>query len=182
MIYTPQFLWFDLETTCLDEHEGIILEAAAVVADDGPIGRMEPQEAYQAVLCCPGAMRRAEVNDFVLDMHTKNFLWAEAEESKHTLEEVDEGLEYLCRATWGRERVVLAGGSVHFDLRWAKRHLPKFASCLSHRVFDVSTLKQAERFWGLGFQDIKGESHRAMDDALASLAEAKKYRDLRYPS
>jgi len=30
------------------------------------------------------------------------------------------------------------------DIDWCRVHLPKFASCLSHRVFDVSVLKAAE--------------------------------------
>src|SRR5690606_27766948 len=100
----------------------------------------------------------------VRDMHTRNGLLSECMASSTTLEESDEFLHSLCVELTGSDKprgMVLAGGSVHFDLAWSRVHLPRFASCLSHRVFDVSTLKIAERTYGEPFDSIKGDRHRA---------------------
>ncbi len=175
-----QFLWFDLETTGLDPHECSILEWAAVLAEDDRDGDMTPVHEYTAVVKCTESKLHFELDDYVRRMHTKNGLLTECLESDAvSLEESDAFLYGLAEELAGPKPkgIVLAGASVHFDLSFVRVHLPRFASCLSHRVFDVSTLKAAERIWGDDFANIKSDIHRALPDALASLAEVKALRE-----
>lgn len=175
-----QFLWLDLETTGLDPHRCRILEWAVVLAADDRDGDMQPIEQYSSVIHVETGAELPEMDDYVRKMHTENGLLAECFAGGATLAESEAFLVELVggEATRG---VVLAGGSVHFDLGFLRVHMPRFARCLSHRVFDVSTLKAAERTWGEDIGDTKG-GHRALSDVLVSLSEARVLRARRWPA
>lgn len=188
---THEFFWLDLETSGLDPHECVILEWAVVLAADDRGGDMSPIAQYSSVL--QARLHTAEVNGslvyavsqgsddtlssvdpFVVNMHTRNGLWAECAASETTLGESE---DFLIELVGGAETkgVVLAGSSVHFDLGFIREHMPSFAKCLSHRVLDVSTLKLADKAWA-GVAFAKAEAHRALPDVLESLAHAAAIR------
>lgn len=178
---TSKFLWIDLETTGLDPHAGSVLEVALVgVDDDDPA---VPVIAQWSAPVRAGEREYAQADDFVKNMHTVNGLW----QACGSLEAfpLSAAEDVMCKFVRGAapdmpRGIVLAGGSVHFDLAWVRVHFPTFARCLSHRVLDVSTLKAAERTWGAPFEDIKTSEHRALPDVLASLAEARALRARRW--
>ena len=176
-----QFLWLDLETTGLDPRECKILEWAAVLANDGPDGDMSTAEEYTSVIGIDGkeweAIQR-DVDPFVFEIHTKNGLWAECIESTVTLAESEEFLLELCDGAPERS-IILAGASVHFDHGFLVAHMPRFAKLLSHRCFDVSTLKMANKSWG-AMPFAKAEAHRALPDILESLQQAAAIRAARW--
>ena len=183
------FLWLDLETTGLDPHKCHILEWAAVLAEDDREGDMSPVEQFSGVIGFDAD--RVILNDnadvvdvpgvdpFVVKMHIENGLWEECVFSEdNTLEEADEFLAGLCERLGGKTNpgsIVLAGSTVHFDLGFVRVHMPRFAAYLSHRCFDVSTLKMAERDWA-GEKFKKAEAHRALPDVLESLEHAAEIR------
>lgn len=200
-----QFLWFDLETTGLDPHSDLILEwALALCEDAGPedSGTNEPDHGMPIVQQYEGVVSygksrvdelRLAAHPIVQDMHTKNGLWdacslpPNAEGlSISTLEEADNFLRELCCELTGQAKptgLVLAGASVHFDLGFVRVHFPRFAKCLSHRVFDVSTLTQAERSWGESDVDLGGGgdgTHRAMTDVQHAIERAAFFRARRW--
>uniref|UniRef100_A0A915MYE0 Exonuclease domain-containing protein n=1 Tax=Meloidogyne javanica TaxID=6303 RepID=A0A915MYE0_MELJA len=41
----------------------------------------------------------------------------------------------------------LAGNSVHYDLQFLKRYMPKFVEHLHYRIIDVSTIKELVKRW-----------------------------------
>ncbi len=187
------FLWLDLETTGLDPRAGHILEWAAVLAADDRDGDMSPIAQYSGVIrakieplsekshdythkiVLAGDERDViEIDPFVLAMHTRNDLWKDCEGSDTSLADSEEFLVQLCVELAGvpePKGIVLAGASVHLDLSWIREHMPRLAKCLSHRVFDVSTLKLANQSWG-GVPFAKAEAHRALPDILESLEQA----------
>ena len=174
------WLWVDLETTGLDPRalSARILEVALVLANDGMTGDLTPMHDFSTVV---GATAEdvAHIDPYVRTMHTKNGLLSECAASTVTIGEVDDVLLEIAREVTGAERprgLVLAGFSVHFDLDWIRVHLPKFAGCLSHRVFDVSVLKAAGRAWLPGYDPAKGEAHRALADVRESLRAAAEWR------
>lgn len=173
---TSRFMWFDAETTGLEPDTCKILEVAAVLVDDDSPA-MGVRAQYQT---CVAARRPDFVyaHPTVQDMHTKNGLWEECYVKGVPLSEAQNHLIHLASQIEGK--VVLAGGSVHFDLAFIRVHMPMLAKMLSHRVFDVSTLKAAERNWGVGFADIKADAHRALPDVMASLDEARAIRKTRW--
>lgn len=173
-----KFLWLDLETTGLNPHSNRILEWAAVLAEDAHDGTMQPVEEYSAAIHVPAddPFIEKEMDDFVRNMHTKNGLLAECRASTTTLQESEEFLIELVGGPDTRQ-VMLAGGSVFFDLAFLRVHMPRFARCLHYRVFDVSTLKTAVRTWGdVDLPDIKADVHRALPDILATLREARELK------
>lgn len=179
------YFWLDLETTGLDEHKGALLEWAVALCADDAAGDMTIEHEWSGVIHHPASLgSRVPIDDYVLRMHTENGLWTDVEASTTTLAESDEFLHELCGEVSGRSDVrgiVLAGNSVHFDLRWCHVHLPRFAAHLSHRVFDVSTLKSAEANWGGDLDWPAADVHRALPDVRASIAAAKLWRDRRFP-
>ncbi len=174
---THNWLWIDLETTGLDEHNGAILEVAAAVVDDGPAGTFDVIDSVETVIL-PEVMPK--MDDYVRDMHTRNGLLQRiALGEGMILTEADAMFRaFIDERLDANKKVVLAGGSVHFDLRWIRAHMPLLAERCHYRVFDVSTLKAAARVWGPGFADVKADAHRAMLDVTASVKEAKIYLDM----
>jgi oligoribonuclease (3'-5' exoribonuclease) len=171
-----QFLWIDLETTGVDPRapDARILEWALVLADDDGRGAtFEPVQQYTAAVHWPDAdALRARCSPAVQRMHTVNGLWADvANPEAPSLDDADAFLASVIPGPGDRWR--LAGFSVHFDLGWARVHLPRFAARLSHRVLDVSSLTAACATWGPGVE--KGApAHRALADVLASLDAARR--------
>lgn len=173
---THNWLWLDLETTGLVETDGEILEIAMAVVDDGPEGTFEVIDSCETVIL---NSRQTGMHPTVLEMHTRNGLLAAIAQG--------EGLalgdaEPMCEAFVDQylpagKQVLLAGNSVHFDLRWIKVHMPKLAARFSHRVFDVSTLGEAARVWA-GEALPKGDAHRAMLDVRSSIRQAKSFLDM----
>ncbi len=185
MVAKHSYLWVDLETTGLDPHGCRILEWAALLAADDAAGDMTPVREYTGVVGLDAKAweeAQAEMDPYVLDMHTKNGLLAECITGSDTLREAEDFLVSLAQELTGRDmpdrsaQIVLAGSTVHFDLGFIRVHMPRFAEWLSHRCFDVSTLKMAERDWG-GQPFTKANAHRALADVRESLAHAKAIRE-----
>jgi oligoribonuclease len=157
-----------------------------VLAADDATGDMSVVESYDGVIGFGCAVEgggfsdlgaaMAEMDDYVKAMHTKNGLIQACTDSSETLADAEELLLGMVESLGAKPRqIVLAGSTVHFDLGFIRVHMPRFAEYLSHRCFDVSTLKLAERDWG-GKPFKKAEAHRALPDVLESLEHAKEIR------
>ena len=62
----------------------------------------------------------------------------------------------------------LLGNSVHFDLRFLRRHLPEFSKHLSHRVIDCSAIRLFCEALGRPYNKSE-PAHRAKDDVEESI-------------
>jgi oligoribonuclease len=178
------FLWLDLETTGLDPNRCQIIEVAATLVDDGPEGDMSPHGVpVIGVVKQSDSAWIDEMDPFVRDMHTRNGLIEECQSERAvTLGLLEQHLISLAMPLCtGPRSVVLAGSTVHFDQSFIRVHMPRLAERLSHRCFDVSTLKMADRAWAdQPFK--KAEAHRALPDVLESLEHAKEIRARRWPA
>jgi oligoribonuclease len=180
------YLWCDLETTGLDPTKCRILEWAVVLAADDREGDMSVVESFTDVIGFGCAIEgggfaelgkaQQEMDAYVTKMHTDNGLIAECTASANTLADAEEFLVGLVESMGAKpKQIVIAGSTPAFDLSFIRVHLPRFAAYLSHRTFDVSTLKMAERDWAdEAFK--KAEAHRALPDILESLEHAKEIR------
>lgn len=169
----------DLETTCVDEHAGSILEVGAIIV--GPDLRLLDVQSW---LVHPDPEHLAAMDSVVVEMHRTSQLLADLElagDAACEPEYVDEALYELLDRFSVDEKVALAGSGVgHFDARWIRRHLPKSATRLTYWTYDVGVLRRFLRdLCGWDVPSLQGgKSHRALDDAVLHLAEMRTYRDV----
>lgn len=169
-------LWLDLETTGIDPVNDHILEVAWRITNDSLI----PWSVTKSHVVRPSkdAWKQLQQTPFVMDMHIENGLLADidADHNLVLLEDVEEELlkdVNIVDGPW-----MLAGSSVHFDLSFVHQHMPRLAEKLSHRIYDVTTLKTL--FKSVGHMDTihNDGKHRAANDIDNSLRYAWMYRDI----
>jgi len=170
------FLWVDLETTGLSPKTDAILEMALVLtdADFRKLGRLQyifsPDIAFR------------NVNKEVKEMHSKNGLWQDVINASFVhIPDVDseivKWMERLTSLEWrDLKKIYLAGSSVHFDVGFLRENQFYFIQYLSHRYFDVSVFRTAMKLWDEGYLWSQSGTHRAMDDVLDHIEEAKHYK------
>jgi len=186
-----KFIWFDCETTGLLDASpgglygtGRLLEWAVVLCRDAAGCDFGVEQEYHAAI--RQDMDLLSMDPYVRDMHTASGLLEACAASAMTYDYCDEFLLDLCIELTGRaqpKNLTLAGDSVHFDLAWIGMFLPRFRSCLSHRVFDISTLKRCGDSYVPGYvHPPKAKSgspeaeHRALADTHASIAAFRAWR------
>lgn len=171
-------LWVDLETTGSREGDTII-EVGAVLTNK----QLDVQGTFSRVAYYPKAGIHF-VDPFVQEMHTKNGLWNDCANQLPDLtiaaidSEMARWLKYQARSS---EHVALAGSGVsHFDRRYIKKEMPLTDALLTYWALDVGVVRRFLQLWGqedkiptAGDSDTK--THRALDDALQHLEEAKHY-------
>ncbi len=175
--HDPMLVWMDLEMTGLEPDRHVIVEIATIVTDDDlTIVAEGPDLVVHA-----NDAQLAEMDDFVVDMHTQSGLLELIQGSSITLEEASEQtLDFIKQHIKKARSVPLCGNSIGTDRRFLDVYMPEIENYLHYRSVDVSTIKELARRWNL--EVMKGvpqkqTSHRALDDIRESIAELKHYRD-----
>ena len=190
-----QLIWIDLETSGLSSREDIILEVAVLFAsleDPFPLSApsagsrwAERLNPFRWTLNVDSDTLRhlsQTMHPKVIEMHTKSGLLDECAVSQWSLRDVEmQLLDCIPEAEPSddphdpnKNKPVLAGDSVHFDLGFIRAHMPTLAKRLSHRVYDVSAIKLFCR--SLGMPKIErtiDPVHRAAVDVVRSIEHAK---------
>ncbi len=170
-------VWMDLEMTGLDATKDVIVEIATIVTDDdlniiaeGP--DLVIHQSEEAL---------ANMEQVVVDMHTRSGLLNEIRSSTVTLEEAGAAtLAFIQEHVPVAFTVPLCGNSIGMDRRFLTAYLPEIENWLHYRSIDVSSIKELARRW---YPQTKNElprkpgSHRALDDIRASIAELQFYRE-----
>lgn len=168
-------LWLDLETTGLDVNHDRILEVAAVLTN----GDLKVIESYHAVLKWPKeTLEQLITEPEVWEMHSRNGLIDACVEASATLPDVSgDLLRFLDDYVDGQ--VILAGSGVaHFDLLWLREWLPRVAERLAYYTLDIGIVRRfLQIVVGLPEEDRPQVPHRALDDVLLHIEEARAYRD-----
>lgn len=184
MLEREPLLWLDLETTGLDPQKDSILEVFAAIVQNGVVVTLLDSRIHRAI----GAPQRV-MSPEVEKMHRLSGLLDVLEKEEAALHDagiqswfssikyaetcIVEGLRDL---EWLRTPNVLAGFSPHFDLAFIRHHMPRLASMLSHKVFDVSTLIRAGRMLekpALPKPSIA--QHRAKADTMVAIETAAEF-------
>lgn len=164
-----KLLWLDLEMTGLDENKDKILEVAAIVTNL----ELKTIDSYESVFFQPPEVL-AEMNDWCKKTHKESGLVDRVPTGKQTDQVESDLISLIEKHFKAKDRVVIAGNSIHNDRRFIDRYLSKFASRLHYRMIDVSSYKEIFRErYGMKFE--KRNSHRAIEDIHESIRELSYY-------
>lgn len=182
-------LWFDLETTGLDEHSDFILEVGWGISKLDLEWVIEPlsELVHRPTLKIePDQITLAghDVDPFVVDMHRESGLWDEMAVQNHR-NALSEGsieriiLRQLDLADAGL--VSMAGSGVsQFDMRWLAKWMPELHARLTYYSIDMGTFERTMSVLANGEMPAKrsGIAHRAVEDILFSHGLAVAYSEL----
>jgi oligoribonuclease len=167
--------WMDLEMTGLDPARHVIVEIATLITDDDlAIVAEGPDLVVHAT-----DEQLGEMDDVVVQMHTRSGLLPAIKASTTTLEEAGAATLEFLKAHCGPRQVPLCGNSIGTDRRFLATHLPAVEDFLHYRSIDVSTIKELAKRWRpevASSAPKKVAGHRALDDIRESVAELVHYR------
>lgn len=166
-------VWVDIEASGLEVERRELLEIAVLITN----GELEELAEGPDIVIHHGDEALEAMDEWNTRQHGSSGLTAAVRASTLGLAEAEELVLAFVREHCPERESPLCGNSVHFDRAMLKRHMPRVESYLHYRNVDVSTVKELVRRW---YPDVplpeKGETHRALDDIRASLAELLYYR------
>lgn len=184
-------VWLDLETTGLNEISDSILEIGMVIAtlndeviDEcnwvvNPVKRSAQDGTKYQMLAIDKV--KTEVDEFVYEMHTKNGLWDEIENTKQTLFHVGQQIPEWMRMNGcdpSKEMFYMAGRGIdRFDRKFLETNripLKGLNAAFHYRSLDTSNLFQAFKFAGVDINKDRPKresTHRALDDCKDAIAD-----------
>lgn len=168
-------IWMDLEMTGLDPESDSILEIACVVTDAhlettllGPnLAIYQPEEVL------------AGMNAWCVEHHGRSGLTERCRTSVVSLEEAEAQVLEFVEAHTPAGKIPLCGNTIHCDLAFLKRHMPRLVKHFHYQVVDVSSIKVLCRRWfphRAREAPKKKLAHTAMSDVLESIEELRFYK------
>lgn len=164
------FLWVDLEMTGLNVDSDYILEIACFCTDQNFVQLFD----YHAIIFQPKYIIDS-MEAFCYAMHQSSGLIENVLASSISCQQVEHALLVLLSQYTLMNNVYIAGNSVYNDLIFIKKYMPKIASWLHYRTFDISTLKLIAQIKNIP-PFIKQKKHTALADIKESLAEFEYYQ------
>ncbi len=166
-------VWIDLEMSGLDPDTCEILEIATIVTD----GELEIiDEGPNIIIHQPEHVLLA-MDAWCTRQHGDSGLTAAVRSSTVSLAQAEARSLDFIRSYCGPGRSPLCGNTIGHDRRFLLRYMPQLAGYLHYRNVDVSSIKELARRWYPDLPNLeKPETHRALDDIRASIAELRHYR------
>ncbi|KAH6998201.1 ribonuclease H-like domain-containing protein [Ilyonectria sp. MPI-CAGE-AT-0026] len=173
-------VWIDCEMTGLNPDTEEIIEIYCIITT----GNLEvlDEEGFHAIIHFPQS-RLDQMDEWCTKTHANSGLTAAVLASTTTPEQAADALyEYITRFIPERKRGLLAGNSIHADRGFLRREpYTRVTKHLHHRLLDVSAIKEAALRWCakriINKVPSKKGSHKARDDILESIEEARYYRE-----
>ena len=174
----PVLVWFDLETTGLED-DAEIVEVAAVVTDSQLV---EGMSFHSVRVPSKAGKRQIMETPDVLEMHKASGLWSEiaGDSEGPDVGVLDHSLTQMLiasREKFGSDCVFYLAGSgvAGFDRRFIKRDFPRMDAMLHYSSVDMSIVRRTLQIVGGKKlpEAINSSPHRAMSDVRAAIASAR---------
>ena len=165
----------DLEMSGLDPNKERIIEVACFVVE----ADLSPVEG--AELCLPVMPEEQGILDSMDDWNTKTHgesgLIRRIREEGVSIADAEMAVMELLREHMTKGAII-AGNSVHHDMRFIRREMPMVADYCTFRIIDISSFKELlRRIAPNGPRFYKKSDHTALADARGSLEELRFYID-----
>ena len=180
------YLWLDLETTGLDPNVHSIIECAAILTTPEleEVGRVEAVVRIQQNTLWDIQAAQMHLMSGLVEANTVH----PTKESRlaGAANVLDGWLSFQlgvgdpgeAARRLRKEKVVLAGNSVHFDRKFLEAHCPRVCTRLSHRHFDISVLRELSPLWWPDLKlPVQAKPHRAMADIEQALDLARFFKN-----
>jgi oligoribonuclease (3'-5' exoribonuclease) len=197
-------LWFDLETTGLDERKESILEVGWGVTDlklnwvvdprsylienevewGEPIDITTIQDSNPVFMPTGVAVNGKPVDKYVLGMHARSGLWESLQcGGLISIDAAEQTILSVLDSVGGRDApmVTMAGSGVaQFDMRWVRQFMPLLYGRLTYYTIDMGGYERVDSVLrGGGMRPSrKNAAHRAVADIEFSHRLAVRYREL----
>ncbi|PSS20091.1 hypothetical protein M430DRAFT_34477 [Amorphotheca resinae ATCC 22711] len=174
-------VWIDCEMTGLDVDNDVIIEIFCIITN-GDLEVLD-EEGWGAVIH-QSKETMDKMDEWCTRTHGENGLTAAVLASTVTPEQAStELLEYIKKYVPEPKRALLAGNTVHADKAFLRKQpYTKVHDHFSHRILDVSSLKEAAKRWSsvdiVAGVPKKQLLHKAKEDILESIAEARYYKEV----
>lgn len=175
MADAEKLVWIDLEMTGLDPERHVIVEIACIVTD----GNLKPLDEGVSYVVAATAAQLAEMDEVVIDMHTKSELLPEIPNGISTEDAEQLVLTYIKQHVTEPRKAPLAGSSIYVDRMFLNKYMPTLDNYLHYRLVDVSSIKELSRRWfprAYFASPTKEGNHRALADIADSIRELDFYR------
>ncbi|KAL2128182.1 hypothetical protein VTI74DRAFT_9544 [Chaetomium olivicolor] len=171
-------VWIDCEMTGLNPDTDAIIEIFCLITD-GQLNLLD--ETGWGTVVHQSKERMDAMDEWCTRTHGESGLTAAVVASTVTPEQAaDDLLAYIQQHVPEKRVALLAGNSVHADRAFlCKAPYSKVLDHLHYRILDVSSIKEAARRWcpdTAAAAPCKKGLHKAKDDILESIEEAKYYK------
>lgn len=169
--------WIDLETTGSKVGLHEIVEVGLAVSEATPeLGILDQQswtvypEREDLLLA---------MDSVVVDTHIKSGLLGDLLTMKYpklNIKQADRAVREALKPYLENGKIPLAGSGVaHFDMRFIEKYMPETFSVLTYAPYDVGSMRRWFRLAGIQNDIDDGKTHRALDDVITHMREAREY-------
>ena len=174
---SEMLVWIDCEMTGLNLATDALVEVAVLVTD----GNLNVLGDGLDLLIAPPAAALEQMNDVVLEMHTKSGLLDDLKAATLTMAEAEQQiLDYVKTYVPLPRKAPLAGNTIGTDRSFLARDMPELEAHVHYRNVDVSSVKELAKRWfpkAAYNTPAKNGNHRALADIQESIEELRYYRD-----
>ncbi|EAR90411.1 oligoribonuclease (macronuclear) [Tetrahymena thermophila SB210] len=170
-------LWCDCEMTGLNFLNNDQIIEIATLLTDGELTQVI--KGPELIIQAPKELLES-MDEWCTNTHKGSGLYDKVLKSEVTLQMAEEQvIKFLKDNGIEQKEALLAGNSIHADMKFIQKQMPNLYNFLHYRLVDVSTVKELTKRWNpeiLKKAPVKKGGHRALDDILESIEELKFYR------
>ena len=174
---TDKIVWIDCEMTGLQVGTDELVEIACIVTDFD----LSPVDEGIDIIIRPSDAARAQMGEFVTNMHTASGLIDELDSGTDVASAERQVIDYIRQHVPASVRAPLGGNSVGTDKQFLQAQMPHLVEVLHYRIIDVSSIKELAKRWyprAYYCAPVKTGGHRALGDIRDSIRELQYYRAL----